>query len=284
MDRRRFVLLVTLAGVLSGWSSARGGEKLRRLRWSLTIENPTAELLSDQKVWIYVPLESGSAQRLVSFDVSTEHGRQIDQIGNCIVQMDFPSVPAFSTRVVTFDALLDMAARSTAELLNNGNPWLTSENYIESDSPDIRALSGQLRGESVAETVKSIYDWVKQNIRYAGFIADDLGAAYALRERRGDCTEYAYLTVALARAAGVPARAVGGYVLEQDSTLRASDYHNWAEVYVDGAWLLVDPQKGCFNASYERYVVFRRISSRVLNPLGAAHRYTIQGRVIVRFG
>jgi hypothetical protein len=70
-------------------------------------------------------------------------------------------------------------------------------------------------------------------------------AAEVLRTRVGDCNEHTVLFVALARAAGVPARTAVGLVY----LYGAFHYHAWAEVYLDGPagqgfWLPVDPTLG----------------------------------------
>jgi len=63
-----------------------------------------------------------------------------------------------------------------------------------------------------------------------------------VRTRKGDCTEHAVLLVALARAAGIPARTVSGFVYV--STLgRTQDVlggHQWAQLYVHGQWVDFD--------------------------------------------
>ena len=60
-----------------------------------------------------------------------------------------------------------------------------------------------------------------------------------LRERRGDCTEYANLLTTMARALGHPARTVLG--LAYDARTESFALHNWSEVAVEGRWLAVDP-------------------------------------------
>ena len=60
-----------------------------------------------------------------------------------------------------------------------------------------------------------------------------------LRERRGDCTEYANLLTTMARALGFAARTVTG--LAYDAEAGSFALHNWSEVAVDGRWLAVDP-------------------------------------------
>ena len=60
-----------------------------------------------------------------------------------------------------------------------------------------------------------------------------------LRDRRGDCTEYANLLTTMARALGFAARTVTG--LAYDAGAESFALHNWSEVAVDGRWLAVDP-------------------------------------------
>ena len=67
-----------------------------------------------------------------------------------------------------------------------------------------------------------------------------------LRERRGDCTEFADLYATLGRAAGLPTRTVVGLVYRSDGADGPSAFvlHAWNEVAVDNAWRSVDPTWG----------------------------------------
>ena len=60
-----------------------------------------------------------------------------------------------------------------------------------------------------------------------------------LRDRRGDCTEYANLLTTMARTLGYAARTVTG--LAYDAEAQAFALHNWSEVAVEGWWIPVDP-------------------------------------------
>jgi transglutaminase-like putative cysteine protease len=57
--------------------------------------------------------------------------------------------------------------------------------------------------------------------------------------KKGACTEYAHLFATLARAAGIPAREVGGLVYMGDDQ-KAFGPHAWNEVILDGQWVPVD--------------------------------------------
>jgi transglutaminase-like putative cysteine protease len=69
-------------------------------------------------------------------------------------------------------------------------------------------------------------------------------ALEVLRTKVGDCNEHTALYVAMARAAGIPARVAVGLVYVHG----AFYYHAWPEVFVDDAWLAVDPTLNEFPA------------------------------------
>ncbi|PTL83844.1 transglutaminase family protein [Vitiosangium sp. GDMCC 1.1324] len=123
-----------------------------------------------------------------------------------------------------------------------GGENLKSSIIVESDSQQIRDLAGQLAGgEKDAYTAaKKIVSWVATNLQKDyGASADR--ATDVLRQRKGDCTEHSLLTVALLRAAGIPARRVDGviYMVNQDG-VPALYWHEWVEAFV-GEWTQMDP-------------------------------------------
>jgi len=254
----------------------------RQLRFTVSLRNPLAEELRDQRVWFYVPAGETPTQRLVDLKVSMDHELLSDPLGHRIVKLQLPRLGALSEKRVTVLAEVALQPEPAASPLLERAAWLGAERHVEVDDPRIRSQAAQLRREHDRDTAHAIYDWVRTQLHYAGYIADDLGALYALTERRGDCTEYAYLAVALARANGIPARMVGGFVAERSIAPRAEEYHNWAEVHVDGAWRLLDAQKEHWLAPAQQYIAFRFCSDRELNPIGRAHRFRVDGGMQVR--
>src|SRR5690606_36580352 len=75
-------------------------------------------------------------------------------------------------------------------------------------------------------------------------------------------TEFMHAFIALARLNGIPARAVGGFELESDAAVvRSQDYHNWAEFYQNGRWIVADAQKQVFDRLGSRkYIAFRYLN------------------------
>lgn len=257
---------------------AAGAQDIRRqLRFSLAMVNPHAHELRDQMLWIYGPAGETQTQKLRVLTASVDHEILTDEMGHRIIALRVPALPPFGRKVVTVDAVLALRDEPMLQTLTDPEQWLRSERYIEVGDPDVKSVAHQLQQAAPIDTARAIFDWVRGHLLYAGYVADDLGAVYALSQRRGDCTEYAYLATALARANGIPARMVGGYVVDRDTTVRSTGYHNWCEVFLDGAWRLLDAQKENWLVPAQRYVAFRIYRDRALNPIGLAHRFRVGG-------
>lgn len=287
MNRRDFVRHLALTPVFGFGAqvlaAAADAVAHRRLRFTLTFSNPLDRALETQRFWCYLPANIPPAQRLRTVQVSMTHRLHDDVLGHRILELSFDRFPAFAQKVVTVTAEVELASTPQPQILSEPSAWLTSERFIESDDPRIRSLATELRRATHWDTARAIYQWVRGNLSYAGYIAQDLGALQAVLQRRGDCTEYADLVVALARASGMPARMVGGYVVDHDLAPRPQDYHNWAEVYLDGAWRLIDAQKENWLEPIDQYVALRIYRDAPTNPVGLAHRYRLQDDLRVTF-
>ena len=100
--------------------------------------------------------------------------------------------------------------------------------------------------ETVAEKHEAIYNWVVQNtFRDPDVQGCGVGAVeVTLARRGGKCVDISTVYVALARAAGVPAREVFGLRLGKGKGANdiTGGHHCWAEYYQPGAgWTQTDP-------------------------------------------
>ena len=102
----------------------------------------------------------------------------------------------------------------------------------------------------------------------SGFLADTVddsgGALAALQKQSGNCQSHAKLYTALARAAGIPTRFVSGLV-SQDG--KGFLYHSWAESWLDGRWVAVDPTFGQLPADPTHLALFEGHGLAELAPL-----------------
>lgn len=100
-----------------------------------------------------------------------------------------------------------------------------------------RRAVGQARDPKVR--VLLLARFVSKRLRYSTK-RDTFSVLTTLEHGAGDCTEFAALFTALARALGIPCRRVTGLAYLGDEA-RAFGWHAWCEVAVRGSWLPVDP-------------------------------------------
>jgi transglutaminase-like putative cysteine protease len=128
-------------------------------------------------------------------------------------------------------------------------------------TPEVIATALEyLRGLSPDETAEAISSLVRSRVTYmpgaTGALTD---GQEAWDKGQGVCQDMAHVTVALLRAAGLPARYVSGYLhadpAAEPGTTIAGQGHAWVE-YWAGSWTACDPASGA--PVGDRHVVVAR--------------------------
>ncbi|HEV2340156.1 MAG TPA: transglutaminase domain-containing protein [Patescibacteria group bacterium] len=151
------------------------------------------------------------------------------------------------TAIAKGTVFLSLSPRKTALSSEERRLYTGPLKYWETTDPHIVGLSRQL------QTPDAIYAYVVRTLHYnfarVSTGQQRLGAATVL-QRPDDavCLEFTDLFIALARAAGIPAREIDGYAYTQNTSERplskvADILHAWPEYYdsVQQAWVMVDP-------------------------------------------
>ncbi|MGB8581744.1 MAG: transglutaminase-like domain-containing protein [Candidatus Sulfotelmatobacter sp.] len=107
-------------------------------------------------------------------------------------------------------------------------------------------LAGKVtQGKTQAlDKARAIYDYVFTTMRYdktgTGWGHGDV--LYACDAKKGNCTDFHSLFIAMARSQGIPARFEIGFPLPSDQhSAEIAGYHCWSDFYVDGkGWIPVD--------------------------------------------
>lgn len=141
--------------------------------------------------------------------------------------------------------------------------YLAPSAYVDSDNADIGAQARSLTGGLTDDAAKAaaIHSWVTANISYdcaacrKGDEPEIKKASTVLSARMGICRDYAMLTAALARSAGIPARVVYG---QAATDCGVEEYHAWNELLIDGRWVSLDT---CWDAGYVENGAFVRAPS-----------------------
>jgi transglutaminase-like putative cysteine protease len=128
--------------------------------------------------------------------------------------------------------------------------FLLPETLIESDAPEIAAEAAKAGANAATPRLRA-----ERLVRHVHALVEKRptislpSALEVLKTRIGDCNEHTALYVAMARAAGLPARIDVGLVQLRG----AFYYHAWPEVWIEespgrGLWLPVDPTLNQFPA------------------------------------
>jgi len=182
---------------------------------------------------------------------STTYSLQPDSIGFVgSNQYAYFHVPGFDKKF-KLEADLELALYQQSEISPDSAKlskqalakYLAAEKYIESNSPEIKAVADTLRQESDVETITKTYFFVHNRLSYNYDwdikTTDTTGAKGALKQGVGRCQDFSDLFVALVRANGIPAKSVMGVFVDHT---RENPWHAWSEVYVpDNGWVIFDP-------------------------------------------
>jgi transglutaminase-like putative cysteine protease len=113
---------------------------------------------------------------------------------------------------------------------------------------------------------RALYDHVIEKVRYArygsGWGRGD--AVYACDARSGNCSDFHAYFIALARAAGIPARfAIGASIPSERDDGGIDGYHCWAEFLADGQWWPVDVSEADKNRRLATYYFGHHPANRI---------------------
>lgn len=158
--------------------------------------------------------------------------------------------------------------------------WLAPSEQVQSESPEIAVALDAIRPAdgTVLSTLRAIFERVSalEGRPFKG----TTDALTALRLEEASCNGRSRLFVALARRAHLPARLVGGVILE-NGTKRVG--HQWVEVWVAGHWVPFCPTNGHFAELPENYLTLyrddRAAFTRTAN-VGFDYAYKIRSRMV----
>lgn len=208
------------------------------------LENPTTQ--TSEKI-IALPPDTGYQKIFLTELEPRPEQVLVDEDGNWLAFYNLAPQEAL-------DVVASGVAQITAEPKNspikpeNFSAYLQEDRYWEINDPKIKALAQNLK------TVDQIYRYVVSNLEYnldrvKNRQVNRQGALLALENPdQAICTEFTDLFIALARAAGIPAREINGYAYSANpqmlpSSLYADVLHSWPEYWDNptGTWRQIDP-------------------------------------------
>ncbi|HAM34222.1 MAG: hypothetical protein A2Z26_00305 [Deltaproteobacteria bacterium RBG_16_66_15] len=253
----------------SAWAS----ERTALVTVSVNLASPPAA--ETVRLWMPYPMSDGN-QEITDIRVDGNFTRQgvyrEGDFGNPILFAEWKNVPGKRTMTYAFRVVRkELVTRSLPEKelsysREEFRKELAPAAVVPTDGP-VEELAGRITAGKTTnrEKARAIYDWIVDNMRRdPNTKGCGLGEVEGLLSSLGGkCADLHSVFVALARAAGVPAREVFGIRLpkgaEGDMT---KAQHCWAEWYLPGyGWVVADP------ADVRKAILERKITVEEARPL-----------------
>lgn len=175
----------------------------------------------------------------------------VDEDNNWHAVFDIGTIRAGTSRMDNIELIFELNLHeSGATEFNTGSiedipaqlpsyeNYLREDQYWEVNNQLILRKAQEIRGgeNNAYLLAKKIVEWVAGEIEYEE--RERQGALETLKTKKGDCDCFSDLTIALGRAAGLPARASSGWVYENAEL----GGHAWVEFYLPNhGWQPADP-------------------------------------------
>lgn len=269
-----------LSGALYWWLShvpAPVYAESHSLRYTLVVSNTTNRAVADGRIWTYAPLRSTPSQRVDRLEASEDFSVAEDQWGNQVLEFPLGLLPPYGQREVVISADVALAEPPNRWTLGpespGGSPAATEPPVVTA----IAEAAASIRTGTDGDLISAIEGWVAEHVRPSNYDAVDRGALHALQERRGDCSEFSALVVALAGVKGLPARVIDGWTLDDGGNLDAAGFHSWAEVWDGNTWRIADAHARAERRARMRYVGFRIAPDAIADDGSGFARFRYQG-------
>jgi hypothetical protein len=244
-DGRTLYTFDTKQITTSGITLNFGDTQVYTLGLTYHLKNPKSE-----SVYTDIALPMNTAYQTIQIDslVPKPEKITVDPDGNYIARYVLKPKQDLEVILSGKAAVTKTKSNPTPQLNEKEKKILTQkQKYWEIDDARIASLAADLK------TPENIYRYVVNTLKYdnSKLNATDFkrnGAAESLNKpNESVCMEFTDLFIALARAAGIPAREVNGYAYTDDNTLRPVSLsqdilHAWPEYWDDEkGWVQVDP-------------------------------------------
>jgi transglutaminase-like putative cysteine protease len=235
------------------------GETTREIRYKYLLRNDGEGVATEAAIHLAVPYDTLENQWIVSPIrwTPTPESFALDESGQKIAVYRFRDVPAGGLVTAGYETRVRLGELHYAFYPEDVQPlssisketremWTSPRSRLQLDVDLVRETAREIVGEETNPywIARKIFDWVIEKLEYDRVGGWDVPTTL-IKRGTGSCSEYAFLYIALARAAGLPARYEGSVVVRGDNASIDDVYHRWCEVYLPGiGWMPVDPSGG----------------------------------------
>ena len=219
------------------------------------------------EVWVPLPLEDQS-QKILSLKVEAPGPfliREEEEYGNRFLYLSLPRGNA----KITYEARIERTEFHPVETPPPSPRFLLPDRLVPlKPFRDLAQTLSQGR-KTPLEQLRAFYDYVVTNLRYdksgKGWGRGD--ALFACTNKRGNCTDFHSLLMALARNKGIPVIfEIGLPVNREGGPIKG--YHCWLKAYVDGKLYGIDASEAAKNPAKREYYFGNLDERRILLSRG----------------
>ncbi|MBM4107984.1 MAG: transglutaminase domain-containing protein [Phycisphaerae bacterium] len=253
---------------VEGAANALMGIKEGRDAFEFRYQASLPKLTGAARLWIPLPT-TDAAQTVEELEISVPGQRRVltdAHHGNRILLLTLD--PRDSEKPITLRFRVErQERRAYVDPSARPEDSLTPERLVP-DSPRFQEIAADVLAGKEGDLVRAraLYDHTIDRIRYqrygAGWGQGD--ANYACDVGTGNCTDFHAYFIALARAAGIPARfAIGASIPSERDEGGIDGYHCWAEFFAEGKWWPVDISEADKYTALSTYYFGRHPANRI---------------------
>ncbi|AFU97588.1 transglutaminase-like superfamily protein [Simiduia agarivorans SA1 = DSM 21679] len=258
------VLLIISVGGVTYWLLQKPtgtnflGKKQILLSYQFELANNSDQLVSSAYFDVFAPLKQSATHQVLDIKTDGEFEVVSDHYGQQLIRFKNLTLPPNGARILTVRVLLAVNAVGQGQWPKAIVQAAREKSRNSWAGPEVSRLISILQHQQ-QDSLRDISEWLYTHVESVDYMAQDRGAEYALKYKRGDCTEFMSAFSALAQAAEYPVFGVGGFVVSESSgvLLKADAYHNWNQAFENQSWELFDSQRNLRSAHNTSYVAFR---------------------------
>ena len=164
---------------------------------------------------------------------------------------DYPIVYRYAERDTDGQSYIFVSEKvlNTKNTISDLSQYLADSKNCQVSNPEIVSLANRLTAglTNPLDKARAIFNYVRDRIVYDYYYDTYYGAVGTLHSGQGNCVDQSHLSIALYRAAGLPARYVHGRCVFNSGTTYG---HVWSQVLVGDTWIASDTISGGNSLGY----------------------------------
>jgi transglutaminase-like putative cysteine protease len=253
-------------------------EKEELLEYTNQVRNYGPGLVKDLDIYLAIPENLPNQELLSEIEYSPQPTDFLtDKWGQKVAHYRFQNIEAtqfvtvgMKARAKLFNVRYYIFPEMTGELKDI--PQDIKERFLADDTkysindPFIQRSTKEAVGEETNAywIARKIFNYVIESISYEMVGGWNI-APTVLKRGTGSCSEFAFVYIAMSRAAGLPARYVGCVAVRGDDASVDETFHRWIEVYLPNyGWIPLDPSWREYPTPADEASAFGNLRNRYL--------------------